>query len=296
MFFSFPLIFIMSFTSYLCKEFGNRNYNIKNTIAVVTSFSAIVAITLVNLIDYNDFTFKNEEFIFLKDPLIYLMSFMLILNNIALRKFCKNNESNLTYISLTNFLFLSLIPIVSVFCIYLFDFDTTLNTKYSSIYETIATSLILMLLSFLFFLDKLKSKSLHRIDLMIISLILSSFSFVLMNKLMQVYSAPSVYVFSLLFSFTTWSILSYKKKEYKEVKKENLWIFPFFIFQYIMYSYINIILVDMIPTEHIAVLRSVFGVFSAFLLDSFIRKKSKMPKKDILVLLCIFTVIFFLDF
>jgi hypothetical protein len=286
----------MSISTYACKELSNRNYQIRNILSFFTTLFAALGIALYNFVDYENLTLKTGEFAFLSDYVFYIMIAFNIINQLAIRKFTKSNETNLVYMSMTNFLFLALIPIVSVIAIDLFNFDNTLNTKYNSISETLLVSAGLGFLSYLFFIDKIKSKSLKRIDLMILVLISSSFAFVLMNKLMQVYSAPSVYISSMMINLIVWLLLTHKKKEHKLVKKSDIWLFVVFSLQYIIYSYINILIVDLLPTEHIAIIRSVFGVLVALSFDYFLRKKKNMTIKDSIVLILIISFFFYLDY
>jgi hypothetical protein len=73
-------------------------------------------------------------------------------------------------------------------------------------------------------------------------------------------------------------------------------MFILFSFIYVFHSYLNIIIVNYLPSEHIAVFRTLAATLVAVIFDSIKFRKIKMKMKDFFVLVIIFFVLFMLDF
>jgi hypothetical protein len=296
MFIGLLISFIMSFCRIFSHDYSNKNYQVKNIFTLSMTAGVSILFIFQYFIDYETKSFLINKFEFLSNPVLYLMLILNFLSHYVMRDFIKSNEKNLIYIQFSNFIFIALVPIFSVLSLYLFDFSEAINVKYESIWELILYSSILLFLAFCLFYDKVKNKNLNRPDLMFASIISSVFAFVLLNKLMQTYNTEAVYFCTMFFNSFLWLFFAHKNNEFKNVEKRHYKMFILFSFIYVFHSYLNIIIVNYLPSEHIAVFRTLAATLVAVIFDSIKFRKIKMKMKDFFVLVIIFFVLFMLDF
>lgn len=296
MFFGFFLSCVMSFSMMFTSNYSNKNFQIRNLLTLSMTASVSLLFIFQYFIDYETKKFLIEKFIFFSNPLFYIMLILNFFNHYIMRLFIKSNEKNLVYVQFSNFIFIAIVPIVSVLSVYLFAFDNAINVEYKSIWELLAFSGILFLLCFGLFYEKIKNKHVNRIDLMIVSVLSSVFAFVLLNKLMQTYNTEAVYFCTMFFNSFLWLFFANKNSEFEKVEQRHIKMFFVFSFVYILYSYLNIIIVNYLPSEHISIFRTLSSTLSAVFFDAINAKKVKLKKKDFFILLIMFLVLFLLDF
>lgn len=296
MFFGFLLSFLMSFSMMFTSNYSNKNFQIRNLLTLSMTASVSVLFIFQYFIDYETKNFLIEKFIFFSNPLFYIMLILNFFNHYIMRLFIKSNEKNLVYVQFSNFIFIAIVPIVSVLSVYFFAFDNAINVEYKSIWELLAFSGILFLLCFGLFYEKIKNKHVNRIDLMLVSILSSVFAFVLLNKLMQTYNTEAVYFCTMFFNSFLWLFFANKNSEFEKVEQRHIKMFLVFSFAYIFYSYLNIIIVNYLPSEHISIFRTLSSTLSAVFFDAINAKKVKLKKKDFFILLIMFLVLFLLDF
>lgn len=286
------LSFIMMFSMVATKPYCNRNFQIRNLLTLSMTLTVSILLFFQYFIDYNDFSFLFEKFIFLKEPLLYITLSLNCLSQYLARKTEKYNENNLIFSQFANFVLIALVPIFSYFIIKIFHFENTIEVSYNNIFEMLGISSILFILSFFFFWDKMKSKSIVRIDILIAFMFISTLNFVLINKLMQMYDTEAVYFCSMLFNSIIWISMARQNKEISMVERRHLPMFVVFGFVYILYSYINIIIVNFLPSEYIAIFKTLSAVLSTAFFDFLRAKKLTLKKKDLFVLFLIFATLF----
>jgi hypothetical protein len=274
------------------KPYFNRNFQIKNLLTLSMTLTVSTLLFFQYFIDYNDFSFLFEKFVFLKDPLLYITLSLNCLSQYLARKTEKYNERNLIFSQFANFVLIALVPVFSYFVIKMFHFENTIEVSYNNIFEMFGISSILFILSFLFFSDKMKSKSIVRVDVLIAFMFVSTLNFVLINKLMQMYNTEAVYFCSMFFNSIVWIAMAGQNKEVSMVEKRHLPMFVLFGFVYIFYSYINIIIVNFLPSEHIAIFKTLSAVLSTAFFDFLRAKKLTLNKKDLFILFLIFATLF----
>lgn len=290
------LMFGMAFSGIFVQKYANQNYQIRNILTLSMTLSVAIFFVFQYFINYKTLTFITEKFTFLSDPFLYIALILNFSGQYISRKLVKSNEDNLSYIQFGNFLFIAFVPIVSFLAVEFFDFKNAINVNYDSFFDVLKFSSILIVLSFLLFFDKIKNKSLKRIDLMFYMLICTCFAFVFINKLMQTYNTEAVYFCSILFNAFMWFNMSFKKKEYSYVKKRHYKFFFIFALCYLMYSYFNIIIVEFLPVEHISILRTLAFITMASLFDFMNAKKLNLSLKDFVVLCILFLTLYMLSY
>lgn len=286
------LSFIMMFSLVATKPYYNKNYQIRNLLTLSMTITVSILLFFQHFIDYETFSFNSSKFIFFKEPLFYLTLLLNCSSQYFARKTEKYNEKNLVFTQFSNFVLIALVPIVSFFITKIFHFENTIEVQYDGLLDVFLISMVLFSLSVLFFYDKMKNKSIVRIDILITFMCVSTLNFVLINKLMQMYDTEAVYFCSMVFNSFVWIAMAKQKKELSNVEKKH---FPFFIvfgLVYILYSYINIIIVNYLPSEYIAIFKTLAAVSSAAFFDFLRSKKATLTKKDMFILFCIFLTLF----
>ena len=113
---------------------------------------------------------------------------------------------------------------------------------------------------------------------------------------MQMYNAEAVYFCTMVFNSILWVSMASKQKELEKVEKRHYPVFVIFGFVYILYSYINIIIVNYLPSEHIAVFRTLAAVISTAFFDYLNAKRFTLSLKDCIILLFIFLTLYMMNF
>ena len=286
------LAFIMMFSMVATKPYYNKNFQIRNLLTLSMTITVSVLLFFQYFIDYNNFSFISEKFVFFKEPLFYITLSLNCGSQYLARKSEKYNEKNLIFTQFSNFVLIALVPIVSYILMKMFHFENTIEVQYDNIFEVLLISGVLFTLSVLFFYDKMKSKSIIRLDILIAFICVSTLNFVLINKLMQMYDTEAVYFCSMIFNSIIWIAMAKQKNEISKVEKRHIPFFIIFGFVYILYSYLNIIIVKFLPSEYIAIFKTLSAVLSTAFFDFIRSKKMTLTKKDILILFCIFITLF----
>lgn len=286
----FIFVLLMSICSVINININNKNFYFRNLHLFLVSLITGLCIFI------RTFDFNFNKFNFFLDPWFILYIIITFLTQQISSKFVKFNEKNLIYIQFSNFIFIGLVPIISFIFIYYFNFKNSINIKYESFLDVLLFSFSLFFTSFIIFIQKIKHNKLLRPDLMIFFILFSSISFVLNTKLMQIYDAETFYLTSMLIFSFNWFLISLKNKEYNIIEKKNYKFIFIAALIYIIYSYINILVVKILPSEYIAIFRSITGVFVFGLFDFYKNKKNTISKIDFIAILIIFTIIYFFNF
>ncbi len=286
-------VFIMTICSAFNMNINNRNFYFRNLhlflVSLITGFFIFIRTFDFELINFNKFSF-------FKDPWFIFYIVVTFLTQQVSSKFVKSNENNLIYVQFSNFIFIALVPIISYIFITYFDFKNSININYSSFSEVFIFSFCLIFSSLIIFIKKIKHNILKRADLMCAFILLSSFSFVLNTKLMQVYDSETFYLTSMLIFSFNWLLLSLKKKEYNIIQKNDYRFIFLAAFIYIVYSYVNILVVKILPSEYIAIFRAITGIIVFGLFDFYKNKKNNISKLDFLAIIIIFFIIYCFNF
>lgn len=290
------LSFIMMFSMIATRPYQNKNFQIKNLLTLSMTITVSTLLFFQYFIDYKAMSFITEKFIFFKEPLFYIALLLNFFTQYLYRKTNKYNENNLIFGEFANFIMIAAVPIVSYVMIMFLTFENTINVKYESITEMFCISGLLFVLSLLFFVDKIKSKKIVRLDVLLMFVVTSTINFVLINKLMQMYDAEAVYFCTMVFNSVLWIMMAKKQKELSKVEKRHYPMFVIFGSVYILYSYINIIIVNYLPPEHIAIFRTLSAVLSTAFFDFLNSKRITISTKDFIVLLCIFGTLYLMNF
>lgn len=280
------------FSMVATKPYYNRNFQIRNLLTLSMTITVSVLLFFQYFVDYESFSFKSDKFIFFKEPLFYIALSLNCGSQYLARKSEKYNEKNLIFTQFASFVLIALVPIVSYLSMKIFHFENTIEIEYDNVLDVIFISVVLFTLSVLFFYDKMKSKSIVRLDVLISFMCVSTLNFVLINKLMQMYDTEAVYFCSMMFNSIIWIAMAKQKNEVSNVEKRHIPFFILFGFVYILYSYINIVIVNYLPSEYIAIFKTLSAVLSTAFFDFIRSRKLTLTIKDIFILFCIFITLF----
>lgn len=295
MFTGFVFVLFMTICAAINLNINNKNFSFRNLHLFLVSLIT-GAFIFIRTFDFNAIEIDTSKFNFFQDPWFLIYVIITFFTQQISSKFVKYNEKNLIYVQLANFIFIGLVPLISFIFIYYFNFKESINIKYQSFFEVLIFSFSLISVSFFIFAHKLKNNSIKRIDLMIYYLLLSSTSFVLNTKLMQIYDAETFYLTSMIIFSFNWFLISIKNKEYSIIQQQDFKFIFLATFIYIVYSYINILVVKILPSEFIAIFRTVTGIFVFALFDYYKNKKNNISKIDFFSIILIFIIIYFFNF
>jgi hypothetical protein len=274
----------MMFSGLWARNYSFQNYNIKNLITISMTLTVSLLFFFQYFIDYSTFTFKDEKFVFFNEPIFYLAIVFNFTSQLMVRIAGKKNEKNLVFMEFANFAFIAFVPIFSYFLVIWFNFEGSINIKYNSISEMFLFSLLMFLFSCLYFVDKIKSNRIKRLDLIILMIINSTIAFVLVTKLMQQYNSEAIYFCTMASNTFIWAFLAYKGKELQHVENKHYFVFFVCGMIYVVYSFLNLIIVKYLPVEHLAIIRTVVSIFCASIFDSIKIKRFTLSFKDIFIL------------
>lgn len=290
------LSFIMMFSMVATRPYSNKNYQIRNLLTLSMTITVSTLLFFQYFVDYSTISFISEKFVFFKEPLFYIALLLNFFTQYLYRKVNKLNEKNLVFGEFAGFVMIAAVPIVSYLMMTFIHFENTINVKYESIYQMLLVSGVLFFLSFIFFADKIRSKTVVRADILFLFVLTSTINFVLINKLMQMYDTEAVYFCTMVFNSFIWIAMAKKKEEFSRVEKRHYPMFVLFGAVYILYSYINIIIVNYLPPEHISVFRAISAILSTAFFDYLNSKRVTLSLKDGIVLCCIFLTLFIVSF
>lgn len=258
-----------------------------------SSLIALIGFLFLLIINFKKIEF--DEFLFLRDYKFYLAQLMSILFIILQVKIRKINETNLTVVYFIGFLSIALTPFASIFLMYLFDFKNTIEIEYKSFYHVIGLSSSLFFLSFLFFLNKFRNKSIKAKKLLFLSFILGSFCSVLSSKLMQEYNAINYMIAAGFINFIVFFIFSSFKEvksfdkiiELKNIILINKKSFIFMSAGYCITQILNIVIISSIAVEYYSIIKTVGIVFINYFYSYYFEKTNIMNYRDTSILLMI---------
>ncbi len=290
----FPIL--LSITVHI-QKLQNQFYKYKYFNSALLAFvgSLFLLFTNINRVDYHDFTF-------LFDYRFYLSQIISVAFMIVQFKSRKINEKNVTICYFVNFLSLAIVPFVSIGLMYLFSFKNTIEVKYDSINDVYLLSLSLFILAVLFYIDKLKNKSVKGINVLIAAFFLGAISGVFGSKMMQEYNPVNYMIIATVFNLLVFMILSFlkEKKDFKENKTEQSVQlkdskgYIFMVLGYCVTLYINTIIISNIPAEQYSIIRNVGIILVNYAYTYHYENINLVNFKDSFVLaLMIFVLIYF---
>lgn len=292
-FFSYALFPFLLFITLHIQKIQNKYYKFKyfnSALLAATGTSFLLFLNFENL--------TLENFQFLKDYKFYIaqaFSIFFIIIQIKIRKY---NEENLTICYFVNFLSIAIIPFVSIFLMYIFEFKNTLEIEYKSFYHVIGLSASLFILSTLFYIDKLRNKSIKKVNWLITAFIIGSFATVFSSKLMQEYDPTNYMIVATIINFIAFiTIFSAKEaKDYFELKKSlilnknSYFIMAGF---YCISLNINIFIISNIPAEYYSIIRNVGIILMNYFYSYYYENVNLINLKDSFILFIIIAVLAF---
>lgn len=256
------------------------------------------------LLSVNHDKIELKEFIFLKDYKFYLAQLIAVFFIIIQIKARKLNENNLTIVYFIGFLSISITPFSSIFLMYVFNFQNTIEVEYKSFYHVIGLSISLIILSILFFLNKLKNRNINGFKVLFLSFLLGSFVSVFSSKLMQEYNAINYMISASVINFSIFIIFSLVKEIKgfdKIVELKNLIIvnkksFLFMTTGYCIMQVLNIFIINNIAAEHYSIIKTIGFVFANYFYSYYIEKINIVNYRDSTILLMIILALLFFTF
>lgn len=292
--FSYLLFPFLLFITLNIQKIQNKHYDFKYFNSAILALFGTAFLLIINFNKLN-----TEHFQFLKDYKFYIAQFLSIIYIIIQVKTRKYNEHNLNICYFANFLSIAIIPFVSILLMYLFKFENTIEIKYDNFYDVILLSVSLFILSFIFYLDKIKNKSINKINWLFASFLVGAFSVVFSSKLMQEYDPTNYMIVATFLNLIAFLIISFFKEinTIKKIKSLNYSLIKhksnyfFMVLGYCITLNINIFIISNIAAEHYSIVRNVGIILINYFYSYFYEKVNIVNVKDSVVLFLIISVL-----
>lgn len=221
-----------------------------------------------------------------------------------------NKQKSFSQIAFATFSSLYLIILIGYFYHEVIGLNMVLSSPYNNIYEVIGFSFLFFILTILFFYEKLKNNHInHPLDLLFYAVLLVNVLYFSILTI-QNYQSFLVYIFvflSLSFQQFIWSVRKFglpsiKKellltglnKSEKIIEIKNTLIY--FIL-YLVTFLLSVTSANLMPVEFFAIFKRTGSIISSYIIDGFIlNKDTKIPAKDILILMIIIITVLYLYF
>lgn len=263
--------------NFLYKRINNlENRNFQSSLMFLVSSIVLFFIYLIF------FNYNSEDFLFLKDWKFYLLCFLETGVFYLYRENYNQNKDNYTMVNMFVFSTIYLMPLLAFFYNQIFSFNKSLDIKYDSFFEAFIFSLVLFILTSIYYISKIKNKEVKNLKLLLILV------FVLLNtmyfavKLVQTYNGFLIYSFIQILIAINFYFISQRGVK-KESKKITLTDFGFF-FLWPTYFVLFFIAAGLMSVEFITISKRISQIISAMILDK------KIIRKDFILIGLIFIV------
>lgn len=288
---SYWLFPVLLFTTLHVQKLQNDFYKFKYFNSTILSM-----IGAIFLISINFHRINVENLRFLLDYKFYLAQIAAITFMILQVKARKSNEQNLTICYFVNFMSIAIVPFVSIGIMYLFKFQNTIEIEYKNSYDVWLLCISLFVLSIFFYLDKLKSKSVNNIGLLISIFILGAFSGVFSSKMMQEYNPVTYMTVGTVFNVLVFFIIANikernNKSELFSTMKLHKRNYLFLCLGYCVTLYLNIIIISNLPTEYYSIIRNVGIILVNYIYAYYYENVNLFNVKDSIILFLIIAVL-----
>lgn len=264
--------------------------NIMMTSLVLIGFCSALIAYLITTYSQGITSLKYDKEI-LTDYRFYVALLSEMVGFYVTRKNYSDNGDNIAVINFTLFLSLVLVPLYAYFLTDLLGFKDTIKINYENGFEFFLFISFMLLLSFLFFFDKIKTNKIKNIKILIILPLILSNSMFMTGKLMQEYNAFYTYAMISLFLSFFFLFFAIKGKEYKNFKKakhqRDLMII---VTTWSIAIPLNAIAIKFLAIELVTLLKRVSQVIAGVILDKIYKNKNILKKKDYIIIILIFTI------
>lgn len=271
---SFLYMFMHAFLeSLLYKKLNsveNRNFH-SFILFTISSFSLLLIYSFY-------FEFNENDFTFLYDWKFYLLTILEIFVFYLYRENYYQNKNNFTMVNMFIFSTIYLMPILAFIYNPLFNFNETLDIKYDSFYEALIFSLILFVLTAIYYANKIKNKEVKNLKLLILLLIVLLNTLYFSVKVVQTFNGFLVYGFIQIVIAIYFFLLS--KKEQKDISLRRIGLYFTYPFLFVLYF----MAAAMISVEFITIFKRVSQIISAMILDR------KVQRKDFILIFSIILI------
>jgi hypothetical protein len=279
---TFTLIFILTSTEVFNLKKITINNKSKNTLSALMLLSSFTVSILFYLFIFSKELNSSSNFKIFEDWRLYFTLITEILGFWLLRKNYEVNKSSITAINFALFLSLVIVPIYSFFGDSFFGFENTNRINYKSKEEFLIFILIVLFLSFMFFIDKFKGQINNYKILFILPIIMSN-NLYFTTKLMQTYNSFFTYSVIAFFMMSFFIILAIKNKELKNIKNIDKKTALLIMGATSIAIPMNNIAVTLLAAEFFTLIKRICQVLSGLLFDKIYGNKNSFNKKDIVV-------------
>lgn len=229
------------------------------------------------------------HFDFLTDYRFYVSQLLLIgliVVQIEGRKQC---EDNIPLFNFSSFLIISAAPLASALILWLMPFKNTVEGAYDSPFSMFAMCGITLLLTIIYYLNKLRSGAISHWHWLFLNILIGTFSIVLHAKLIQEFDAYSYLIASNGINIVVFLLLAIRNKEMSSAKalmchRHKLAVV---VLLYCLTQLLNTRIVTQLPVEQYVTLRSAGMVLVGYAYHYVQDRRVLFTLRDVVLLLCI---------
>ena len=221
------------------------------------------------------------------NPIIYIMIISEMIGfSLSLANY-KVNGNNIKAINFSLIFSLVLVPLYGFFGDQLGIFPEGLKVNYKNNIEFVLFLSVMMVLSTLFFIDKVKTGAINNIYLLMAYPLVLSFTMYLSGNLIQSHNGFLVYSVITFSMAVLFFIMSFVRREIKEVRKKDfVGVMPL-VGIWLCVVPLNIFAMKFLAIEFVTMIKRVCQILVGIILDKHFKSIEVLSKKDLIIIIFI---------
>jgi hypothetical protein len=287
----YSLLAIQLFLSIHIQKLQAHCYAVKYSTSVIICACGALILTATHLD-----VFTGASFVFLKDYRFYLAQFFNIAMVMIQIEGRKKHEKNMAVFYFSSFLIISVVPLLVPVLTHFLDFKKSVSVTYGnpySMYEMVACMLVLTVI---YYLNKIKSVSQDGIWLLVLNVFFGSIAIILGAKLIQEYNSIGYLIASNIFSVGAFMCLALSNGEHKRLSVSSFppVVMAQMIVCFTVTLYFSALILQSLAVESYTILRNVGIILMSYLYTWAVEKNKTHNLRDsVLLTFMILTLVIF---
>ena len=287
----YPMLAVQLLLSIHIQKLQAQFYSIKYSSSVIICAFGATILMLTQTVSMDTTSFN-----FLKDYRFYLAQFFNIAMIMIQVEGRKKNEKNMAIFYFSSFLIISIVPVLTPLLTHFLGFERGISAQYSSPYTMAAMVICMLVLTIIFYLNKIKSQTLERIDLLVWNVLFGSVAIILGGKMMQEYNAISYLIAANILNVLVFTFFALKNGEHKRLNTSCFQPIPMaqMICCFATTLYLSSLIIQNTTVESYTILRNVGIILMSYVYTWVVEKQKTHNLRDtVLLSLMIGTLIVF---
>lgn len=287
----YPMLAVQLLLSIHIQKLQAQFYSIKYSTSVIICACGAAILILTQTV-----SMTTASFGFLTDYRFYLAQFFNIIMIMIQVEGRKKNEKNMIVFYFSSFLVISIAPVLTPFLTNILGFERGITAKYSSPYTMAAMVICMLVLTVIFYWNKIKNQACERIDLLVWNVVFGSIAIILGGKMMQEYSAIGYLIAANILNVVVFAFFALKNGEHKRLNTSYFQPLPIaqMICCFATTLYLSSLIIQNTTVESYTILRNVGIILMSYVYTLVVEKQKTHNLRDtVLLSLMIGTLIVF---